>query len=457
MKSIPSPLRVSFGIPSCDSDVPKLRRFAPAAACVAAALALFVTSPLVHGQTVTVPGTANPWLAGHPAGTTAQQGDSAPTQSPVLAAQVVPGEVLRFTVTGNVNYYPVSSNLTPDGGATLSHLAENGIAPFAAPISSLIGVFLSDSAPAGPAPGAFSHQPDNLLVSPGLHQPFFIGNGLGAGGAAQRFVTPAGATRLFLGSMDGYEWKNNDGFFIVTIHSENVPEIVVAQTDPLVNNDDAVAFGLTAVGGATTLTFTISNSGNAVLSNLSASVSGNPASFKAGPLSATSVPAGGAAATFEVTFNPGSEGFFKNVLRIYSNDPDESPFVFDLTGTAISATADSDGDGLGDLAERRMEILGFDWQVAQSALVAALNQGANDAGFYTTSQVQALHVGTPLLRRNPANGEFTLTVRVKKSTDLVDFDPFPMSAPQVTINGAGELEFRFTPLDDAAFFRLEVE
>jgi len=87
--------------------------------------------------------------------------------------------------------------------------------------------------------------------------------------------------------------------------------------------------------------------------------------------------------------------------------------------------------------------------------VNTLFGNANSAGLYTTSQIQALNVGTPLLARDPLSGLFTLTIGVQKSTNLVNFSPFPLAAPQTTINPQGELEFQFTVPDKAAFFRLE--
>jgi hypothetical protein len=41
---------------------------------------------------------------------------------------------------------------------------------------------------------------------------------------------------------------------------------------------------------------------------------------------------------------------------------------------------------MGDVAEFNLSALGFDYAVAQSALVAALNGGANSAGFYNQTQ-----------------------------------------------------------------------
>jgi hypothetical protein len=51
----------------------------------------------------------------------------------------------------------------------------------------------------------------------------FIGDGLRNDGlSVQQFIVPAGATRLYLGTMDGYGWWNNSGSFEVT--ATNVPE-----------------------------------------------------------------------------------------------------------------------------------------------------------------------------------------------------------------------------------------
>jgi hypothetical protein len=244
----------------------------------------------------------------------------------------------------------------------------------------------------------------------------------------------------------------------VASYSIPFPEISVTESTVSLSNGDSFSFGNTVMDTPVTKTFTITNSGNATLADLVVTVSGDEAEFfVVGPLSATSIPAGGGDATFEVSFVPDEFGSMAATLHIASNDLDENPFDISLTGTAFSTTLDSDGDGLNDWAEFQMAALGFDWEVSQPALVATLNNGANDAGFYTAAQVQALHVGTPLLQRDPVNGEFTLTIGMKKSVDLVDFNPFQITAPQITINGSGELEIRFVSPDDAAFFRLGVD
>jgi hypothetical protein len=86
-------------------------------------------------------------------------------------------------------------------------------------------VFLSDSAPNGgssaPATLDFTtaSSRDFSTLSPKLKQPFFIGDGLRNNGDHQTFVVPSGATRLYVGSMDGQQWSDNAGGFSVTVLS----------------------------------------------------------------------------------------------------------------------------------------------------------------------------------------------------------------------------------------------
>ena len=104
--------------------------------------------------------------------------------------------------------------------------SSNGISAVNAPLNSLVGVFLGDSVPSssGPPP-RLDFEPATGLglafasLSPVLKQVFFIGDGLtGNGtGAAQQFIVPAGATRLFLGPVDGTGWVNNSGAFTVQV------------------------------------------------------------------------------------------------------------------------------------------------------------------------------------------------------------------------------------------------
>jgi hypothetical protein len=166
-----------------------------------------------------------------PAGSDAGGVDSAPGQSPALVALALSGgDVLTFSATGMVSNGPCGSAVGPDGtGFTSAAFApENGLSDVTAPVNSLMGVFLDAAQPSltpAPAPLDFSH-PNALnftSAAPALKQVFFIGNGLTSGAVIQQFVVPVGATRLFLGTMDGFEWNNNSGSFSVTIQSEGTP------------------------------------------------------------------------------------------------------------------------------------------------------------------------------------------------------------------------------------------
>lgn len=190
-----------------------------------------LTAMPVQAATVTVSGTADPWLAGMPNGSTASGSDTAPAQSPALLSGVtlISGNSLIFTVSGFVGYSPGRSS-PPDGGGLIGpHLdgAQNGISALTAPHESLIGVFLDSSQPNGSAAPAgldFTSLASRnyLSLAPLLRQTFFIGDGLTTDGIRQQVVIPNGATRLFLGSMDGFAWNNNVGSFSAIINS--VPE-----------------------------------------------------------------------------------------------------------------------------------------------------------------------------------------------------------------------------------------
>lgn len=183
--------------------------------------------------TLRVPATSNPYLAGMPGGTRSTAGDRAPEQSPVLVGRSLRDAIeVSFAASGGVQNHPYDPPRydPPDGSTATNHRAEHGISEVTAPIDSLIGVFLNDDRPDGsPAPQPLDFHAIGwhfVSLSPQLKQVFFIGDGTtGARVAgtnkkarvARRFVVPRGATRLFLATMDEYEWNNNTGFFDVAV------------------------------------------------------------------------------------------------------------------------------------------------------------------------------------------------------------------------------------------------
>jgi hypothetical protein len=174
--------------------------------------------------TITVPGTANPWLAGMTNGFAEAGGDSAPAQSPVLFTSFTPGAALQFTASGSADYGGQSAGPTGIAGYFIDHAAEDGIGPIAgSAVDSLIGVFLDDSLPdpsaSMPDPLNFSSDASRnyYAIRPRLLQPFYIGSGTNANGQQQNVIVPPKATRLFLGIQDGFGWYNNGGSFAVIV------------------------------------------------------------------------------------------------------------------------------------------------------------------------------------------------------------------------------------------------
>lgn len=197
----------------------------------------FAVATAFAASAAIVPGTSNPYLAGMPDGTTSTRGgvtDIAPAQSPVLfATSVSGGNIFQFSATGSVSSGPADGTGPfdgPDGDIDLSnfgfvsHLggAENGISGITAPAHALLGVFLSNALPtASAAPTALNFSAagigvDFLTLSPDLQQLFFIGDGSTSSAVVQAFIAPVGATRLYLGPMDGVGWFNNAGQFTVS-------------------------------------------------------------------------------------------------------------------------------------------------------------------------------------------------------------------------------------------------
>lgn len=197
--------------------------------------AVRLSTPVLYGQlaesvkTVTVPAKANPYLAGMPLGTPARFNDSAPDESPVLVElPLLEATAVSFRASGGVDHGPFHPSHfdMPNGSAFTDHSggAEHGIANIFAPINALVGVFLDDERPDQSRPPKalnLRRAGRNLVtVSPQLKQVFFIGDGSTKPGVTRRFLVPNGATRLFLGTMDGYSWWNNRGSFSVDVKIE---------------------------------------------------------------------------------------------------------------------------------------------------------------------------------------------------------------------------------------------
>ena len=185
-------------------------------------------------QKYSVPGTANPYLAGVADGTTLTYllgtndpqtpTDAAPAASPVLVTPIgkciTAGNSLYFTVSGDISFSQTAPRTNANGSLStvLSHQkgAQLGKSGITAPLNSLLGVFLADGDPTpatAPAALDFSTQAarDYTSLAPLVGQVFFIGTGKTASGAYHQIIVPQGATRLYFAVMDTYQWNNNLG------------------------------------------------------------------------------------------------------------------------------------------------------------------------------------------------------------------------------------------------------
>ncbi len=183
---------------------------------LAAATFAAVTAGHLSAATLTVPGDANIFGAGH---TSSPGGGELASSFSFASGQ----SLLTFSaVTGTVTLNGGTFN-DPDGvGAAVSSSTTSsvgGISGIDAPNAGyLVGVFLTAAEPADPAPGILDFRTIGTsfsTLSPALDQTFFIGDGLtGDGtGATQQFVIPTGATRLFLGISDAGGYNGSPGSY----------------------------------------------------------------------------------------------------------------------------------------------------------------------------------------------------------------------------------------------------
>jgi len=201
---------------------------------VFACLCIVVTGAMVSASVTNVSGTACPFFAGQTYGdlqsaagiNDIQYGDDLSTSGTLPPSIDVSGLTgpLCITATGWWSHTP-TPNSGPDGYSgydpTHSEYGQFGISFITnGKLNALVGVFLTDDKPAGPAPTSLVYGVDSM-TTPLLQQAFVIGSGL------TNVVIPAGATRLFFGLNNGYEWSNNSGSVDVTVCQVPAPGAIL--------------------------------------------------------------------------------------------------------------------------------------------------------------------------------------------------------------------------------------
>ncbi len=213
---------------------------------------------MVSGESAStyVSAMSNPWLSGMSSGTMTQNlrpdashvwdyaGSgpnvaSSPGMINLASENILAGQTILFdNVTGTANNTGGGGVYTADGNtgwvvslgtadASNSYnwsQSVNGVSNIKAPINGMVAVFLNDNAPnstAAPANLDFSSSTsrDYTSIAPELKQVFFVGDGRRSNGEAQQIVIPAGATRVFIGNMDAWQWNDNSGGYTATINS----------------------------------------------------------------------------------------------------------------------------------------------------------------------------------------------------------------------------------------------
>jgi hypothetical protein len=216
------------------------------------------------------------------------------------------------------------------------------------------------------------------------------------------------------------------GVSICTMPTSAAPEINVqgngvsiASGDSTPSTADHTAFGSVTVGETLTRTFTISNSGTAALTGVSVTVADgsscaaavNTVCATAAPFSVSSAPAAtiaaGSSSSFTVAFAPTAAGLVETVVTIASNDSDENPYTFAISGEGMEpppqATITIVLDARPDLPTNH----GFGGSLGAFLLD---DPAVDDGDAYTKTRTFTVTPGTYTVRRNNPDSWFTTAI-----------------------------------------------
>ena len=196
-------------------------------------LACVMTNSALANQTVIVPGTSCPYFAGQTLPVpTATTGDSPhyhldqfdPTTMPVWIDVTGFGGTIASITAAGIWGYPTLSGPDGDAGHDPTHqeYIALGISPMLdGPLNLLVGVFLDNSTPVPfSAPPSLDYNTSSM-TSPLLQQTFAIASSL------TNITIPTGATRLFFGLHNGYEWTDNVGALTVSVTPVPAPGAIL--------------------------------------------------------------------------------------------------------------------------------------------------------------------------------------------------------------------------------------
>jgi uncharacterized GH25 family protein len=124
--------------------------------------------------------------------------------------------------------------------------------------------------------------------------------------------------------------------------------VPIASGDTLPGTEDGTEFGSTAAGGGMVQhTFTIHNSGDAVLNLDGVAISGGQSDDFWVVAQPGAQVAAGESVSFTVAFTPQAAGLRQTTVRIGNDDSDENPYTFAIQGTAVITAPEIDVRGNG--------------------------------------------------------------------------------------------------------------
>lgn len=151
------------------------------------------------------------------------------------------GGISFFNGYGGTIYGPEGNGIP--GSSTIASFG--GISGYIGTQGALVGVFLTDAVPNGPAPATLNFSSSGLgtnfsVLNPGIGQVFYIGNGVNSSLAFQQFIAPTGATRVFFGITDAFGFNgapgafdDNDGAYRIRVGiNENPDNPITAVPEP---------------------------------------------------------------------------------------------------------------------------------------------------------------------------------------------------------------------------------
>jgi len=232
------------------------------------------------------------------------------------------------------------------------------------------------------------------------------------------------------------------------------PEIVVKGNGADITDGDNVPDavdhtdfgGASLSGGFVVRTFTVENSGPAMLTLGSIAVGGaNASDFTATVLPPSPVLPGGST-TFQVTFDPSAVGLRSATLSLANNDADENPFDFSIQGTGTLASSTSsvsssrNPSNLTESVTLTATVSGssptgtINFKDGASVICGAVPLVSGQATCTTSTLVVGAHAITADYSGDPANTASTGTL----PGGQVVLDPTPVAAGDVRIS-----QFRF--------------